>query len=147
MKLLKLIQVLFDPIVLQEAAPIPKIQTNEVKCLLSMLHTRIFQNHAFLITILCLDLLQLDALFQNNSSYIWTLITSFFFWSFVIMQRERPLMTSHVFWQFLTYPSLVLPYNVRFWELSWTHLPTLIWDVINGRSPTILSKNLNENSV
>ena len=31
---------------------------------------------------------------------------------------------------------LVLLYNVRFWGLSWTPLPTLISDVINGRSLT-----------
>ena len=30
---------------------------------------------------------------------------------------------------------LVLLYNVRFWGLSWTTLPTLILEVINGRSP------------
>ena len=41
-------------------------------------------------------------------------------------------MTSHVFWPFFTY--LVLLYNVQFWGLSWTPLPTLISDVINGRS-------------
>jgi hypothetical protein len=29
---------------------------------------------------------------------------------------------------------LVLPYNVRFLGLSWNPLPTLISDVINGRS-------------
>ena len=33
--------------------------------------------------------------------------------------------------------NLVLPYNVQFWGLSWTSLPTLISDVINGRSKTI----------
>ena len=31
---------------------------------------------------------------------------------------------------------LVLLYNVPFLELSWTPLPTLIWDVINERSLT-----------
>ena len=30
---------------------------------------------------------------------------------------------------------LVLLYNVPFLGLSWTPLPTLIWDVINERSP------------
>ena len=30
----------------------------------------------------------------------------------------------------------VLLYNVPFWGLSWTPLPTLIWDVINERSLT-----------
>jgi hypothetical protein len=46
--------------------------------------------------------------------------------------RECSLMTSHVFWSFLTYLStyFVLLYNVRFWGLSWTPLPTLISDVI-----------------
>ena len=29
---------------------------------------------------------------------------------------------------------LILLYNVPFWGLSWTPLPTLIWDVINERS-------------
>ena len=51
--------------------------------------------------------------------------------------REHPLlMTSDGFWPFFTYllTYLVLPYNVRFWGLSWTRLPTLISDVINGRS-------------
>ena len=33
---------------------------------------------------------------------------------------------------------LVLVYNVPFWGLSWTPLPTLIWDVINARSEIIL---------
>ena len=44
--------------------------------------------------------------------------------------RERPLMTSHIFWSFLTYLNtyLVLFYNVPFWGLSWTPLPTLIWE-------------------
>ena len=41
-------------------------------------------------------------------------------------------MTSLVFWLFLTY--LVLLYNIPFGGLSWTPLPTLIWDVINERS-------------
>jgi hypothetical protein len=41
------------------------------------------------------------------------------------------------FWPFLTYllTYLVLLYNVPFWGLSWTPLPTLISNVINGRSP------------
>ena len=45
-------------------------------------------------------------------------------------------MTSHVFWPFLTYiPTyLVLLYNIQFLGLSWTPLPTLISDVINGLS-------------
>ena len=33
---------------------------------------------------------------------------------------------------------LVLPYNVQFWGLSWTTLPTLILDDINGRSCSVL---------
>ena len=45
---------------------------------------------------------------------------------------ERSLMTSLVFWLFLTY--LVLLYNVPFLGLSWIPLPTLIRDVINERS-------------
>ena len=41
------------------------------------------------------------------------------------------------FWGIFDLPTyLVLPYNVRFWGLSWTLLPTLISDVINGRSPS-----------
>ena len=50
--------------------------------------------------------------------------------------RERPLMTSLIFWLFLTYlPTYpVLLYNVPFLGLFWTPLPTLIRDVINGRS-------------
>ena len=49
---------------------------------------------------------------------------------------ERSLMTSLIIWPFLTYlPTyLVLLYDVRFWGLSWSPLPTLISDVINGRS-------------
>ena len=53
-------------------------------------------------------------------------------------------MTSHVVWPFLTYlptylPTyLVLLFNVPFWGLSLTPLPTLIWDVINERYPIIL---------
>ena len=45
-------------------------------------------------------------------------------------------MTSLVFWPFSTYlPTyLVLLYNVPYWGLSWTPLPTLLWDVINERS-------------
>jgi hypothetical protein len=31
---------------------------------------------------------------------------------------------------------LVLPYNVPFWGLFWTPLPTLMWDVINESSPS-----------
>ena len=46
---------------------------------------------------------------------------------------ERPLMTSHVFGHIIpTY--LVLLYNVRLMGLCWTPLPTLISDVIDGRS-------------
>ena len=45
------------------------------------------------------------------------------------------LMTSHVF-DLPTY--LVLLYNVPLWGLSWTPLPTLISDVINGRSLTFI---------
>ena len=49
--------------------------------------------------------------------------------------RERPFMTSHIFWPFSTYYQyLVLLYNVQFLGLSWTPLPTIISDVINGRS-------------
>ena len=50
------------------------------------------------------------------------------------IERERPLMTSHVFWPFLTCLPTLSYYNVRFSGLSWTPLPTLISDVINGRS-------------
>ena len=47
--------------------------------------------------------------------------------------RERPLMTSHLAIFYLpTY--FVMLYNVPFWGLSWTLLPTLISDVINERS-------------
>ena len=45
-------------------------------------------------------------------------------------------MTSNVFWPFLTYLPFLL-YNFQFWGLSWTPLPTLMSDVINGRSKTI----------
>ena len=43
-------------------------------------------------------------------------------------------MTSHIFWPFLTYlPTYIaLLYNVWFWGLSWTPLPTIISDVISG---------------
>ena len=47
---------------------------------------------------------------------------------------ERPLMTSHVFWPFLTYISTLPQSNVPLWGLSWTPLPTLISNVIDGRS-------------
>ena len=48
---------------------------------------------------------------------------------------ERPLMTSHFFLAIFDLPTyLVLLYNVRFWGLYWTPLPTLMSDVINGRS-------------
>ena len=62
------------------------------------------------------------------------------FWynTLVLTSREHSLMTALVFWPFLTYlPTyLVLLYNVPFFELSWTPLHTLIWDVINERSRT-----------
>ena len=49
--------------------------------------------------------------------------------------REHSLMTSLVFLAIFDLPAYhVLLYNVPFWGLSWTPLPTLIWDVINGRS-------------
>ena len=39
------------------------------------------------------------------------------------------------FWQlFFDLPTLVLLYNIPIWGLSWTPLPTLISDIINGRS-------------
>ena len=49
--------------------------------------------------------------------------------------RERPLMTSAFLAIFDLPTYLVLLYNVPFLGLSWTPLPTLIWDVINERSP------------
>ena len=72
-------------------------------------------------------------------------------------KRERPLMTSHVFWPFLVIFGHFLPkylpcpthellpeavvrvllYNVRFGGLSWTSLPTIKSDVINGRSQRV----------
>ena len=84
---------------------------------------------------------------QNFFSYFrfawWTTYTWPYHWSLgkiaKKMPRERQLMTSHIFWPFLTYlrPTyLVLLYNVPFLGLSCTPLPTLISDVINGRSPT-----------
>ena len=33
---------------------------------------------------------------------------------------------------------IVLLYNVPFWGLSWTPLPTLVWDVINERPIVVL---------
>ena len=57
--------------------------------------------------------------------------------------NDRSLMTSDVFWPFLTYllhTYFVLPYIFRFGGLSWTPLPclyplpTLKSDVINGHS-------------
>ena len=61
--------------------------------------------------------------------------------------REHPLRTSHVFWPFLTYLRTypVILYNVLFWELSWTPLPTLISDVINGRSLREIKNPVPEN--
>ena len=41
--------------------------------------------------------------------------------------------------RFLAIFDLVLLYNVPFWGLSWNPLPTLILDVINGRSPKQVS--------
>ena len=52
------------------------------------------------------------------------------------LKRERPLMTSHIFWPFLT--CLVQLYNIR------TPLPTLISDVINGRSLSMISSMEND---
>ena len=51
--------------------------------------------------------------------------------------RECPLRTSPRFLAIFYLPTyLVLLYNVPFLGLSWTPLPTLIWDVINERSLT-----------
>ena len=54
----------------------------------------------------------------------------------LVLMCNWTLMMSHVFWPFLTYlPTyLVLLYNLRFWGLSWSPLPTLKSDVINGCS-------------
>jgi hypothetical protein len=54
----------------------------------------------------------------------------------VIIINERPSIMSHIFWPCLTYLPInfVLLYNIPFWGLSWTPLPTLISDVINGHS-------------
>ena len=61
-----------------------------------------------------------------------------------IYKRERPLMTSHVFWPFLTYlPTLsyfITPYFGDY--LPWTSLPTLISDVINVRSQMLTERPL-----
>ena len=54
---------------------------------------------------------------------------------------ECPLMTSHVFWQFLTYlPTLSYCITPNFGGYSWIPLPTLISHVINGRSPRKIPK-------
>ena len=43
------------------------------------------------------------------------------------------LMRSHDFWPcWPTYLPCPIFYNVQFWGLYWTPLPSLIWDVING---------------
>ena len=75
------------------------------------------------------------SLFSWPVKFVWYVVDLIY-----LVFREHPLMTSHVLCPFLTYPAwtylptyLVLLYNVRFWELSWTPLPTLIQDVINGR--------------
>ena len=52
-------------------------------------------------------------------------------------------MTSLVFLAIFDLPTyLVLLYNVPFWGLSWTTLPTLIWDVINERSLTQMNSSI-----
>ena len=57
---------------------------------------------------------------------------------------ELSLMTSNVFWPFLTYlPTyLVLFYNIPFWGQSWTPLPTLILDVFQWYFNQQIDKNL-----
>ena len=59
-----------------------------------------------------------------------------------ILVRERPLMTSHVFWPFLTY-LLTLSYSITsdFGGYLGPPLPTLISDVINGRSLSTTSQS------
>ena len=54
-----------------------------------------------------------------------------------ICSRERPLMTSHIFWPFLTYlPTLF--YSISPILRATFDLPTLILDDINGRSCSVL---------
>jgi len=53
------------------------------------------------------------------------------------LTSERPLMTSHVFWPFLTYlPTLSYSITSDFGGYLGPPLPTLISDVINGCSPS-----------
>ena len=58
-----------------------------------------------------------------------------------VCPRERPLMTSHVFWPFLTYILTTLSYSImsNFGGYLGPPLPTLTSDVINGRSSITLS--------
>ena len=59
-------------------------------------------------------------------------------------QMERPLMTSHVFWSFLTYlPTLSYSITYDFWGCLFG--PTLISDVINGRSHMIIASKYKHN--
>ena len=54
---------------------------------------------------------------------------------YVLVIWERPLMTSLIFWSFLTYlPTLFYSITSLFWGYFGPPLPTLIRDVINGRS-------------
>ena len=65
--------------------------------------------------------------------------------STLIRIRERPLMTSHVFWPFLTYlPTLSHSITSHFGSYLGPPLPTLISDVINGRSLNDLTKRCYE---
>ena len=58
--------------------------------------------------------------------------------------RERPLMTPHVFWSFLNYlPTLSYSITTIFGAIL-DPLPTLISDVINGRSPMHLTWHLTD---
>ena len=59
---------------------------------------------------------------KKKLNFVWTWIFTKYVCTLFFWNRERPLMTSHVFWPFLSY--LVLLYNVRFLGLSWTpYLP------------------------
>ena len=67
-----------------------------------------------------------------KDGYIRTINLIFSSPSLKFSLRERSLMTSLVFWLFLTH--LVLLYNVPFLGYLGPPLPTLIWDFNNERS-------------
>ena len=116
-----------------------------ISCLFlnTILNLRNFQNLLHLSTVQIWSIKIPSGFFVSFSTYstkqikfvhLWCFYSIYMIWDKHVLNtfRERSLMTSLVFWLFLTY--LVLLYNVPFGGLSWTPLPTIIRDVINERS-------------